>query len=122
MKLNCKFRIVLSSLFLSGSLMAAPPANDNFANRINLGSAFPTSATGTNLEATEQAGEPLPIDGLSSLWWRWTAAAAGQVEINTAGSLDGTDPLDTVLAVYTGTTLTRACLQWVRDSIFIVSR
>ncbi|MES2468736.1 MAG: hypothetical protein V4675_15640 [Verrucomicrobiota bacterium] len=98
--------ILFILLTAAGSLLAAPPANDNFANRINLGNTFPTSATGTNVDATEQSGEPLPISGLSSVWWRWTASTAGPVEVNTAGSLDGTDPLDTVLAVYTGTGLT----------------
>ena len=99
-------RIFLILLAAAGSLFAAPPANDNFAGRINLGNIFPTSATGTNVDATEQTGEPLPVLGLATVWWRWTAAAAGQVEINTAGSVIGADPLDTVLAVYTGTVLT----------------
>ena len=98
-------RVLLILLAAAGSVFAAPPANDNFAGRINLGNTFPTSATGTNVEATEQTGEPLPISGLSTVWWRWTAAAAGQVEINTAGSVTGADSLDTVLAVYTGTVL-----------------
>ena len=99
-------RVLLILLAAAGSLFAAPPVNDSFANRINLGNTFPTSATGTNVEATEQTGEPLPISGLSTVWWRWTAPAAGQVEVNTAGSVIGADPLDTVLAVYTGTVLT----------------
>ena len=107
--------ILFILLTAAGSLIAAPPANDNFANRINLGNTFPTSATGTNVDATEQIGEPLPIDGLSTVWWRWTAVAARQVEVNTAGSLNGTDPLDTVLAVYTGTTLTSLVQVAVND-------
>ena len=102
-----RFTSLLFTLFAAaGSLIAAPPANDNFANRIDLGTTFPTSATGTNVDATEQADEPLPSDGLSTVWWRWTAAATGLVEINTEGSLDGADPLSTVLAIYTGTDLT----------------
>ncbi len=62
------------------------------------------TATGTNVGATGEAGEPnhagsaADLDGnLSSVWWQWTATSSGHVEINTFGS-----DFDTVLAVYTG--------------------
>ena len=103
MKLNLIAHAVLLLIISAGALLAAPPANDNFANRIDLGNALPVSATGSNVEATEQAGEPLPELGLSTVWWRWTAPATGPVEVNTQGSFEAGEPMDTVLAVYSGT-------------------
>lgn len=84
---------------------ATLPANDNFANAINMtGSAW--TATGTNVDATrEEPSEPVP--GLSdpyassSVWWKWTAPAAGRYRVSLAGS-----GFDSVLAIYTGTALT----------------
>lgn len=80
------------------------PVNDNFANRTVLSGAT-VVATGTNVGATREAGEPDLLDGWGgqSVWWSWTAPESGWVTITTAGSLD-TDgyALDTVLGVYTG--------------------
>jgi hypothetical protein len=59
--------------------------------------------TGTNVNATRETGEPNHIGSLAhstSVWWSLTAGAAGQVTLTTCGS-----SFDTVLAVYTGTTL-----------------
>ena len=78
-----------------------PPANDNFANRINISN--PTTVTGTNINATEETGEPIHAGiptARSSVWWRFTPSASGQVTINTIGS-----NFDTVLAVYTGSSI-----------------
>ncbi len=57
------------------------------------------TASGTNLDATEEFGEPTHagVGGGKSVWWTWTSPAAGRVEINTVGS-----GFDTVLAVYQG--------------------
>jgi hypothetical protein len=79
-----------------------PPPNDNFANRITL-SGSSVSTTGTNLMATKEVGEPDHIAGElggKSVWWSWTAPAAGSVTIRTTGS-----SFDTLLAVYTGTSV-----------------
>jgi subtilisin family serine protease len=82
------------------------PANDNFANRIAV--AVPAAGatrtvTGSNVDATAQAGEPFHA-GLSgarnSVWWRYTPAVSGSITITTAGS-----GFDTVLAVYTGSSV-----------------
>ncbi len=81
------------------------PANDNFANAITL-TGFPTATTGSNTGATRQPGEPQhtdiadPFAGRQSVWWNWTAASTGQVQITTAGS-----NYDTLLGVYTGTSV-----------------
>ncbi len=78
-----------------------PPANDDFANRIDLGSGSTASDTGDNSAATLEAGEPSlsPYDG-SSVWWSWTAPASGWTKVNTAGS-----GIATTIAIYTGTSV-----------------
>lgn len=98
------------ALAASGALpaFAAPPANNNFSGRTNLGSSEIVTRTGTTVEATLEAGEVNPGDvGGASVWYRWTAPANGWVTIDTVDSLaDAAVPrLDTVLAVFTGTTL-----------------
>ena len=77
------------------------PANDLFENRTAL-SGTSVTATGTNVKATRQAGEPRHAGnaGGRSVWWTWTAPASGTVTIDTLGS-----KFDTLLAVYTGTTV-----------------
>lgn len=77
------------------------PANDNFANRINIPN--PATVTGTNVGATAETGEPIHAgrqNARNSVWWRFTPGSSGQVTINTFGS-----NFDTVLAVYTGSTV-----------------
>jgi hypothetical protein len=77
------------------------PRNDNFANRIVLnGSAISTS--GHNGQATLESGEAQHTDhpGGASVWWSWTAPTSGRVTMSTLGSA-----FDTLLAVYTGDTL-----------------
>jgi hypothetical protein len=57
---------------------SVPPLNDNFANRAMLEGAS-ISIQATNIGATIESGEPLPIsDAAASLWWRWTAPHSGQ--------------------------------------------
>ncbi len=93
------------SIVLALSTSAAPvaPVNDNFANAINL--VGPTlNWTGSNVNATKEAGEPNHAGRTSagaSIWFTWTATATKTVSINTHGS-----NFDTILAVYTGTALT----------------
>ena len=74
------------------------PANDKFQDAI----ALPQSSgntSGTNVGATKEAGEPNHAGqpGGRSVWWRWTAPSAGPASFDTLGS-----GLDTVLAAYTG--------------------
>jgi len=82
--------------------LAGPP-NDNFANAITLTGNSATT-NGSNANATLEFLEP-PHHGRNtagaSVWWRWTAPVSGPVVIDTVGSA-----IDTLLAVYTGTTLT----------------
>ncbi|HEX8066882.1 MAG TPA: hypothetical protein VF520_10175 [Thermoleophilaceae bacterium] len=75
---------------------AAPPANDEVAGAAAL-TGSTASAAGSNVGATEQAGEPdhAGNPGGASVWWRWTAPADGVLRATTAGS-----GFDTLLGVY----------------------
>lgn len=73
-------------------------SNNLFANRQRLRGTS-ASATGSNVGANREAGEP-NIEGVSggkSVWWTWTANATGRVTVSTAGS-----SFDTTLGIYTG--------------------
>ncbi len=81
------------------------PANDNFVNAVAITlSGTSARVTGTNVNATREANEPIPDSssggsmGGHSVWWKWTAPADGSVSLDTQGSL-----FDTTLGVYTGT-------------------
>jgi hypothetical protein len=73
-------------------------SNDAFAGRLTLAGATAT-ATGSNAGATREAGEPRHVGnaGGRSVWWSWTAPAAGTLTLDTFGST-----FDTLLAVYAG--------------------
>ncbi|HWS89121.1 MAG TPA: NF038122 family metalloprotease [Pyrinomonadaceae bacterium] len=80
------------------------PANDNFANAVQL-SGLSGSYTGTNVWATREPGElaaqpngaQAGFVGDKSVWFTWTAPASGTVTFTTQGS-----NFDTTLGVYTG--------------------
>lgn len=74
------------------------PPNDSFASAAALSGAS-GSATGCNIGATKEPGEPdhAGNPGGKSVWWQWTAPASGLAAIDTTGS-----GFDTLLAVYTG--------------------
>jgi CSLREA domain-containing protein len=79
----------------------APP-NDNFANA-QVVSGCSGSVTGTNIAATKEAGEPNNPDSPTStrsVWYQWQAPSTGSATIDTHGS-----DFDTVLAVYTGSSV-----------------
>ena len=81
-----------------------PPSNDNFANATSLTGATGTK-TGTNVSATAETGEPdhalvpTPSPAIHSVWYS-LRPGAGTVTFDTFGS-----DFDTVLAVYTGTSV-----------------
>jgi hypothetical protein len=79
-----------------------PPANDNFSGRILLTGAT-NNVTASNVAASTEIGEPYHAGqpGGSSVWWTWTAPRNGVVTLDTIGS-----NFDTLLAVYTGTSVT----------------
>lgn len=80
-----------------------PPANDNFAFAQSISGCSGT-VTGSNLSATRESGEPNhdPDDGggSHSVWYVWQAPVTSNVTFTTAGT-----GFDTVLGVYTGTSL-----------------
>lgn len=77
---------------------AAPPANDNFADAIEI-SGVSGQIPGSNIGASKEFAEPehAANSGGASVWWRWTAPADGAVTMDTLLSY-----FDTLLAVYTG--------------------
>lgn len=102
------------SLWLAGAGltgMAAAPANDAFGQRIAL-EGISATASGSNVSATRESGEPyhndLPIG--ASVWWSWVASADGFVTVSTLGST-----FDTVVAVYTGTAVSSLVQVAVND-------
>lgn len=79
-------------------LDAARPLNDGFINRFALAGSS-GNITGLAVLASKESGEPdhAGIIGAHSVWWKWTAPAAGQLSLDTHGS-----NFDTLLAVYSG--------------------
>lgn len=77
------------------------PFNDDFQNRAVLGGAN-VRVRSSNADATSESTEPShgSVSNASSLWWSWTPSESAQVVFDTAGS-----GFDTVLAVYTGSSL-----------------
>ncbi len=92
--------LALAAALVKGGngVSAAPPANDNFLERILIPGATAT-VTGSNIDATWEPGEPNHAGnpGGRSVWWTWKAPDNGEVRIAT----DGSD-FDTLLAVYIG--------------------
>jgi len=81
--------------------IGAIPPNDNFAGAQPL-TGRSAAVYAANAQATLEPGEPRirAIPGGKSLWYRWTAPAAGRFQF--AVKSEGFDP---ILAVYTGTAL-----------------
>jgi hypothetical protein len=87
---------------LATFIQAAPPANDMFANRVEVFTSSGVIVSGSNVDATTQASEQVPSGFTASshqatIWYEWTPEFSGWYEINTNGS-----SIDTVLSVWTG--------------------
>ena len=91
----------------------APPFNDNFASAQTLLGGF-TSVAGVNSFGTKQTGEPNHAGnaGGHSVWYQWTALDTKPVTIDTIGST-----FDTLLAVYTGSSVSALSLVSSNDDI-----
>src|SRR5687767_11451241 len=85
---------------------SAPLANDNFTNSTVIPAEGGVYAT-DNTAATAEPNEPRHggVGDGHSLWWRWTAAANGELIVNTSGSV-----YTTVTAIYRGETLSNLTL------------
>jgi hypothetical protein len=83
-----------------------PPSNDAFLNRIVI-SGRTNTVTGYNFGATKEPGEPdhRSNPGGKSVWWTWTAPVDCMVIVETGGS-----SFDTLLAVYTGSSVSNLSL------------
>jgi len=86
---------------VSMDVQCPPPTNDNFGDAATL-SGEEGSVEGSNECATKEPGEPAHAgnSGGASIWYRWTAPYSGDFVFGTYGS-----DFDTLLAVYTGTSL-----------------
>ena len=101
------FVIVANAVAFTNSAVAAVAvvANggyqsaDYFSNRISI-NPLASPVTGSNSNATREAGEPLHDGkpGGKSIWYTWHASFTGVISLTTLGS-----SFDTLLAVYTGT-------------------
>jgi hypothetical protein len=106
-----ELQLVCSLLVAAVSPVLAAPLNDNFAQAIVLRGLI-VSTTGDNLGASTEPGEPSHAGSANSasVWWRWTAPSSGPAIITTFGS-----SFDTVLAVYTGLTVSNLSLVAAND-------
>jgi subtilisin family serine protease len=77
------------------------PANDAFASAVVVSTAT-WKLTGNNTNGTSETGEPAHAGNspAKSVWWAFTAPSSGTCTVRTLGSA-----FDTVLAVYTGTSV-----------------
>jgi thiol-disulfide isomerase/thioredoxin len=93
--------LIFTLVGLGACFANAQPVNDMFANRITLTGTNITT-TGSNVGATAEVGEPshAGLGCWASVWWSWTAPTNNVATISTAGS-----SFDTVLAVYTGSSV-----------------
>ena len=101
-------------LFLPGVAAAATaPANDPFAAARSITGQSGT-VTGSNVGATREQGEPTIVGnpGGQSVWFAWTAPTTGTATIDTTGSA-----FDTLLGVYTGSTVSGLTLVAANDDL-----
>ena len=111
-RLACRLHPFLAVLFLalvfvSRAQAQQAPTNDDFSAAILL-TGTNVVVTGSNVNATKEPGEPdhAGNSGGKSIWWDWQSPQSGYVTISTAGSTSiYGGPLDTVLGVYVGTSV-----------------
>jgi hypothetical protein len=88
------------------SLTGSFPSNIGYADNFSEASTIPSSSTfslkASSSVATRESSEPAHAGqtAAKSLWWKWTAVGNGRLQVSTKGS-----SFDTVLAVYTGSSL-----------------
>lgn len=98
----CGIPVAVALLATASGALAAPPANDAYADAQLIGS-LPADVEGTTTGATVQPGEDdyfLDPNYGESVWYRWTAPADMRVWIDNCGA-----PTDTNLTVYEGSVL-----------------
>ena len=85
--------------------IALGPANDDFADAIDLGSGGGVTANSSNYNATREIGEtdPFSSDNIHTIWFKWTAPVTGNTRFDTCSSppgFEGQAGHDGVMAVY----------------------
>jgi hypothetical protein len=87
---------------LSGTFPSNVGYADNFAEASSIPSTSSFTLSASSSLATRETSEPAHAGqtAAKSLWWKWTAVGNGRLQVSTKGS-----SFDTVLAVYTGTSL-----------------
>lgn len=110
-RLRLAFFVSLAVFALAGisaSSAMAIPANDNFSGRQAISGALPITVAANNIGATAESGEPdiFSNSAEKSVWFSWTAPAAGEMVIDqcSAGFTGDENPFIGI-AVRTGTTL-----------------
>lgn len=100
-RLRIRNLLLVTFLLNTALTSAAPPMNDHFANRTNLGTSANVNFSGTNEGATLEVGED-NFSGLSgaSVWYEWTAPTSGWVMLRVTG-----ESLDAVAGLFTGSSL-----------------
>jgi hypothetical protein len=95
------FVVALTSVVFAAIASATAPSNDNFASAQTIPNTGGT-IDGTNVDATAEPGEPTPspYGANHTIWYRYTAPAAGPVAISTCDSA-----FNTIVAAYTGSSL-----------------
>ena len=112
-------------IILAGWMMAsAARAQTNFASALVLSGDY-GNTTYDNTGVKPDHAAP-PIGGFTPrapLWYQWTAPASGVVDLDTVGSLDDSSgaPLNTVLAVFTGSSLTGLDQVAANNNLFPIS-
>ena len=98
--------VINASLWLATAQTNVPPPNDSFSSASTIMGPSVT-ASGTNVNATKETGEPNHggNTGGKSVWWNWTAPSSGNVVLDTNGS-----SFDTLLGVYTGSVVSALTL------------
>lgn len=107
---------VIIAAFGASNVVAAPPANDNFANAEVL-TGVRVSVTRTNVDATKEAGEPNHANdvGGKSVWFKWTAPRDGIFTFSTNRSDSN---IDTLLGIYVGPSVNALSGRGFNDNIF----
>lgn len=79
----------------------AAPGNDDFSDREVLSGPLPIAASGSNVEATKEDGEPFLAFGKGrTIWYEWEAESTSFTTVGTCGT-----DIRTQVGVYTGTAL-----------------
>lgn len=103
-----RIRVDAARLLLS---VPKAPSNDNFASARTVTST-PIPYVTDNLFATRQSGEPKPSGATGpTIWFKWVAPATQTVTFSTWGS-----HIDTVIGVYTGTSVSALTVVAVNDN------